>query len=163
MPGLDAQAKETSNSIQYMVVDSSMKMRDAKANNNSHQYFVYFKFATQLIMPHMTFNARKRLQDDFNELKALEAKIRVDPMHQASKDQEILRMRYMFADNREYYLLDALPKIGLGKDLEEGQIDFEKTDIDALARAVRDVGTGLNKSLKGITEKAKQDAAKPGA
>jgi hypothetical protein len=152
MGGLDGQAKETSNSIQYMVVDSSMKMRDAKANKDNHQYFVYFKFATQLIMPHMSFNARKKLQDDFNALKALETEVRANEMHQSSKDTTIQEMRYMFADNREYFLLDALPKIGLGKDLEEGQIDFNKTDIDTLVRAVRDVGTGLNASLEKITE-----------
>lgn len=149
-----AQAKETSNSIQFMAVDTTLKMRDAKANKRIHEYFTYFKFDCQLLNPHVRSVSQQKLQSDFTALKALEKQIdetSSSEMNPATKQQQLEKVLFTFADNREFYIFDTLPKIGLGRDLEEGVIDFEKTDIDDLALAVRNIGAGLQKSVKPIT------------
>jgi len=149
MAEIPTQAKDTSFSIQYMLVNSTMQMNDFKVQRKYYEYFTKFKFATQLIMPHMRWQNKQKMQADIKRFSQLEELIEADKeLNASSKEQQLNKLRYTFADTREFYVMDCLPKVGLGIDLEEGMIDFEKTDIDALAGAVRNVGMGLSKSVE---------------
>lgn len=155
MAEIPTNSSEVSNTIQWMVSNRVMKMNDAKATMKVYEYYTYFKFACQLMMAHMRLENRKKLQTDFKQMRAIENEINNSEIHPASKEQAINKCHYEFADSHEYYIMDALPKIGLGRNLEEGAIDFEKTDIDALSLAVRQ-HTGLSKVIGDMKDKEKK-------
>ena len=165
MADMPTSGKESSFLKQIIIMQRIEKMNDAKADGNTARYFIIWKLIVQLVMPHMRFEQRKRLQDEFTQLMQIEKQIQELPeteenfnaacalatsenpapvgwMNKATKADEILKLRYTFSDNREFYIFDTLPKLGLGMDYEEGVIDFSKYDIDAIARAVQDIDKG---------------------
>lgn len=146
---IPVKAKDTSNTIQYMASSTVMSMIEAQKERKFYQFYTLFRASAKLLMPHMNLQARKQLQDDFNKLEELELTIKRDEkLNPNAKESQLLEIKATFAEYRDFYVYDALPKIGLGQDLEEGKIDFNQTDIDAIARVVRDIGTGLDASLK---------------
>lgn len=137
--------KESSFMKQMLIINTMEKMNEDKAGGDRGKYFIRWKFATQLCMPHMTLIQRSRLQKEFNQLTAIEKEIDEIPeseMNSPTKTEEVLKLRYAFADNREFFIMETLPKLGLGQDFGEGVMDFTKWDIDSVAKTVQDVQRG---------------------
>lgn len=129
-------------SISYLlpqyVFNTMQLMRDAKANGDTAKYYTYFDNLMKVMVPHIKPKTRLRLQKEIEEMWKLEKSVREDKaLNPAERENQILKMHFIFADNREYYIFNALPNIGLGQDVEEGMIDFENVNVDKLAEAVR--------------------------
>jgi len=135
---------EVSGSYQYLIVNRITRMNDAKANREKDKYYVFFKFACQLVMPYMSIKTKQKMQRDFMELGKIEKAIKEDKnLSDLSKQTQLDEIHSIFADNRELYIMEVMPKTGIIKVMEEGGIDFEKRDIEAIKAAVLATGTGL--------------------
>lgn len=145
MADMATTGKESSFMKQMLIINTMEKMNEDKAGGDRGKYFIRWKFATQLCMPHMTLPQRSRLQKEFNQLTQIEKEIEGIPeneMNISTKNEEILKLRYAFADGREFFIMETLPKLGLGQDFGEGVMDFTKWDIDSVAKTVQDVQRG---------------------
>lgn len=131
------QPQQTSFLLPALVFDTLKHMRDSKAANNKWEYWVHFSFLSKCMIPHIKPIHRKKLQEDFEKLSRIEESIKQSQMHEASKAQQIDDARFVFATNREYYIFNALPNIGLGTDIQDGEIDFDKMKIEDLETVVQ--------------------------
>jgi hypothetical protein len=122
-------------------------MNDSKAVNDLTGYWARFKMSAQMLMHYMEIEDRKKLNNEFKQLEAYEQTWRYNSnVSQSTIDDKIKEARLIFGDSREYYLFSTLPKTGIIRNIEEGEIDFSKHDIEEIAKIIRG-GGGLPNQL----------------
>lgn len=131
------QPQQTSFILPALVYDTLRQMRDAKAARNKWEYWVHFHFLAQCMVPHSKPQHRAKIQSDFEQLIKIEKEIKNSQLNETSKESQITEARFIFADNREYFIFNALPNIGIGTDVQDGVIDFDKIKIEDLETVVQ--------------------------
>lgn len=122
----------------YLVVQTIMKMRDAKAKRDWWEYWVSFEFAMQLVLSYLEPVVSKEIQLDYSDMDKRIQAIRLNAlMHESARQTNIDQMRTDFADRHRYYVLKALNKIGIVKVAEDGVVDFDSTELQTLAAVIR--------------------------
>jgi len=129
--------EEISGSFNYLCMNRLIKMNDAKADKDTHRYWTYFKISAQMLMSYMDDEIRQAFDKEFKEFDKLEKEWKESDIQQADITEKINQARFIFADSREYYLFQTLPKTGIVKNIEEGEIDFNKHDIKEIAKVIR--------------------------
>lgn len=120
----------------WLVLNTILQMRNAKAKGEWYKYWVNFKFAMQLLVPYMSVEVRKKIEEDYQELLKEIKKIEKKDIAKASKDKEIEELKTEFAETHEYYILSALGRVGIIKVEEEGVLDFNTFDFNNLRKAI---------------------------
>lgn len=146
----------------YLLVQTILKMRDAEADDNTKQYWVYFKTALKLVISHLDFQLKGEIEQDYAVLHAAFKKIESSNMNEASKLTWVNRIKNDFAGAHDFYIMQALNRVGVVKVEDEGIIDFESTDIDTFTRAVRDSSnSGAVGALNNPENQIKKPIVKP--
>ena len=122
----------------YLVIQTIMKMRDAKADGDKRRYWVYFEFAIQLVLSYLEPGILAYIQKDFDTMEEQIQLIQHD-MRIADKTKEVSIdfLHSDFSDRHRYFILKALNKIGIVKVSEDGDIDFDKLDLQLMAQIIR--------------------------
>lgn len=134
-------------SYDILVLDTIKKMRDTYAEDSQEKYYKYFEVAIQLVLPHLDIEIRKEVENDFKQLKKMIKETNAKDSNDQTKKIEILKLKEDFATTHRYYIMLALTKVGIVRASEEGLIDFNSIEIDAIKRAIR-AGGGLPSALK---------------
>lgn len=139
---------------QFLFLDTLRKMRDSEANQDDHKYYTYFKFALRLGMGYLDVSQREKIEADYKKmLDDTSILIGAEGKNEETKRFEIRMLKNHFAETHEYYLMAALPRLGIVKIADEGLIDFEKEDIETLKKIVRAGShSGLPSSIKRVLE-----------
>jgi hypothetical protein len=125
----------------YLVIQTTMKMRDAKAKQDWWEYWVHFEFAIQLVLSYLEPAVAKEIQLDFDEMdkkiQALGVACKAGQIAEKTKEIQLNELRREFSDRHRYYVLKALNKIGIVKVAEDGIVDFDSTDLKTMATVIR--------------------------
>jgi hypothetical protein len=147
MSNTEKKPEDISGSFNFICLDRLIKMNDAKADNNLTAYWARFKMSAQMLMHYMEIEDRQRLNAEFKQLEIYERQWRNNQdLNESIIEDKIKHARLIFGDSREYYLFATLPKTGIIRNIEEGEIDFTKRDIEEIAKIVRG-GQGITKGL----------------
>jgi hypothetical protein len=111
-------------------------MNNSKASQKKHEYFIYFKFVVQLLMAYLSKEDRAKLQEDFMQLIKIEEELKTTKKNENDLINSINEARYVFADNREYYIMKGIAKTGIIKNQDDGAIDFTRIDINTIKTMV---------------------------
>ena len=144
--------EDPSRDSKWLLNNTFMKLRDAEAMENWPAYFVYFKHILLLLINKMDVKTREIVDQEMTILIDTEQAIKDNPqLADESKRKQIIELRRSFVDAHLYYIFRLRPRAGLDQAEEEGELDFEQLDMDALKHVVRgrDVKDNMGKlSLK---------------
>lgn len=122
----------------YLVIQTIMKMRDAKADSDRYRYWTYFEFAIQLVLSYLEPAAAAYIQQDFDKMEDKKQAILHDPrIADKTKEMSVNILHEQFADKHRYFILKALNKIGIVKVSEDGEVDFDKLDLELMSYVIR--------------------------
>ena len=122
----------------YLVIQTIMKMRDAKAEHAKYQYWTYFEFAIQLVLSYLEPGIAAYIQQDFNVMdEKIQAMKRTSGLSDKTREMTTDLLHEEFADRHRYYILKALNKIGIVKVSEDGDIDFGKLDLQVMSDIIK--------------------------
>ena len=142
----------------YLVIQTIMKMRDAKAEHAKYQYWTFFEFAIQLVLSYLEPGIAAYIQKDFNEMDArIQAIKHSKSLSDKTKEMSVDILHEEFADRHRYYVLKALNKIGIVKVSEDGDIDFGKLDLQVMSDIIRT--TGNKETAMATTAQAERTVA----
>lgn len=128
----------SSSSLEWFIVNTITKMRDANAENDKDKYFVYFNYALRTAIPYLSTHTRASIEKDYDTFRGYEKAIKEDAkLNEATKQLKIRELKEQFADTHQVFIFIALSKMGIIKVREEGVISFEKLDIDQIATVIR--------------------------
>jgi hypothetical protein len=140
----------------YLVVQTTMKMRDAKAARSWWEYWVHFEFAAQLVLSYLEPKVAKDIQLDMDDMdrKINDLTIAYDNgvIAEKTKDMQINLLRADFSDKRRYYVMKALNKIGIVKVAEDGVVDFDSIDLETMSAVIRSGNEELTKEHKPVQQ-----------
>lgn len=141
-------------SFDWVVLSTIMNIIKSKANNEKDKYTSYVESGLRLLMVYYPDRLKIAIQEDMESLRNEIQKLKATEKNEVTKEKKIMELKMDFAETHEAYVFTALTKVGIIKIQEEGVIDFEKHDINQIARAVRAGGAKLD-ALKesGILEK----------
>ena len=141
-------------SWQGLYIDTIRNMRDAKAEENWHKYYVFFEFASQMMAPFLDRALARRLESEYRELqKAIEGITNNKELNRESKKRIILTLRTAFADKHQAYVVAFMDRTPLVSIEIEGLIDFGKFEFEEIAKVIQQresYSTLLEKAKKGI-------------
>jgi hypothetical protein len=143
------QTQNGSLTYDWLVLNTILQMRNAKANEQWYKYWVHFKYAMQLLVPYMSVDIRKKIEKDYQELLAEIKKIEEKDIAKASKEREIEALKVEFAEAHEFYILSSLSRVGIVKVNEDGMLDFNTFDFAKLRAAINQTNY---KKLEGDNE-----------
>jgi hypothetical protein len=135
-----------------------MKMNDAYANGDAYKYFIYFRFALQMIAPFLDIKQKKIIEEDYNKLKLEIFQIEQDKTKaDKSKKVEILKLKEEFANNYSSYIVLGLTHTGGIKVSTDGDIEFDEESLQ-LAKTMIRAGSGLPTAVEraGVEKKEKK-------
>lgn len=121
----------------YLVIQTIMKMRDAKADGDIWRYWVNFEFGIQLVLSHLEPKVASLVQLDYDAMEAIILKIKTLEDNPESQKVEVNKLRENFADTHRVFLMKCLNKIGIVKVAEDGTIDFDSTELSLMEKMVR--------------------------
>lgn len=149
----------------YLLVQTILKMRDAQAEERIPQYWIYFETGLKLVVSHLDFQLKGEIQQDYAILMAAFKRIRALPdsqLNPQSKISLINKLKEDFANAHNFYIMQALNRVGVVKVEDEGIIDFESVDLDTMTKIVRDTHTSsVVGSAKEVEEKKTPPLVKP--
>lgn len=132
----------------WYIMSRITKMSDAKASDNVAQAYSYFEDALKILTPFMEPMTKKDIQLDYLVFRKVRDEIQNNTkIDDISKRDELNKLKRSFMETHELYLYIALPKAGVIRLEEEGEIDFEKLAFDKVQRIVRSksISEGVDK------------------
>lgn len=146
---VEEQQTNSTNTYEYLVLDTIRRMRDAHAERNKKKYFSYFNFAMRLLLPHIDIKIREKINEDYITLNRERSKILNDKsLSDITKNIQIEDIECEFADALNSHIFIALSKVGIIRVSEEGIIDFNSIELDKIAQIVQDRSRGLEKAVE---------------
>ena len=131
-----------------VILNRLMKMNDAQANGDIEKYFIYFRFAFQMIMPFLDIKHRRIIEEDYKLFKQEIMDIEMDiKKADKSKRVEILKLKKEFADEYSGYIVLGLTHTGGIKVTTEGDIQFDEESLERAKTLIRS-GTGLPSKME---------------
>lgn len=113
------------------------RMCNRKEEGEIEKYFIAFKYALFFVIAAITKETRNKILSDFKILEDEIKKIEESKENDKSKEDQILALRYDFADKHEYHIFEAFSKVGILNIGDDGVLDFEKHDINQLKSVAR--------------------------
>lgn len=161
----DSSGIENNFNYNYLLIQTILKMRDALADGDIERYWVYFEVALKLVISHLDFQLKGEIQQDYAVLEAALKKIqnlKDSELNAQSKKALINKLKCDFANAHNFYIMQALNRVGVVKVEDEGVIDFESVDLDTMTKIVRDTHTSsVVGSAKSVEEKKTPPLLKP--
>lgn len=149
----EATESVSSSSLEWFMVNTITKMRDANAENDKDKYYVYFNYALKTSIPYLSTHTRASVEKDYEAFRGYEKEIKEDKnLNEATKQLRLRELKEQFADTHQLFIFIALTKMGIIKVREEGVISFEKLDIDQIATVIR--------SQKGLVKQVENQLSK---
>ena len=154
--GNSESAADTNFNFNYLVVQTTMKMRDAKASRAWWEYWVHFEFAAQLVLSYLEPKVAKDIQLDMDDMETRISNLTIacdnGVLNEKTRDIQINLLRADFCDKHRYYVMKALNKIGIVKVAEDGVIDFDSIDLETMSAVIRAGNEELTKEHKPLQQ-----------
>jgi hypothetical protein len=154
----DQSGIENNFNYNYLLVQTILKMRDARAERRIPEYWSYFEDAMQLVVSHLDFKLKGEIQQDYTILAAAINRIENSTVNPQTKVTLINDITKDFANAHKFYIMQALNRVGVVKVEDEGVIDFESVDLDTMTKIVRDTS---GKSVINATEEVESKKTPP--
>jgi len=124
--------------FEQVVLDTSIKLRDAEANKHIYEAFVYFKWMMDHLSNHIPIEERQHLEEDY--IRYLEVKKEIESdinLNEVTKIKELDKLKEIFMDTHTRYVMLAWPRAGINRVEEEGLIDFDDVDYVTTRKIIR--------------------------
>lgn len=143
----DINEETISYNLNFFIMDTMRRMRDAEAEGDTKKYWVYFKTAFRKLLPFIPMEERVKIEARYRELELKIEEIKASKENEVSRDKQINALRAAFADSHEYYINLGLPKTGIIKVAEDGTIDLTEDSIEMITKIVR-AGKGAPTAIR---------------
>ena len=136
-----------------LVLNTILRMRDAKADRQIEKYLTYFDFSMWLLSPYIAHDAQDLLDNDRKDFLTRLKNIRETQTNDTNRMNMELGLKESFCDAHANYIFSAFGKAGIIKIMEEGVIPFDTRSFDEIKAIVRSGGMGAPSALKRIEER----------
>ena len=124
--------------FEEVVLDTSLKLRDAQANGHIDQAFVYFKWMLDFLSNHIPLEERENLEEDARTFSIQLDMIDNDKQsNDELKQRMVKKMKEIFTETHSRYIMMAYPRAGINKVTDDGAIDFTEVDYDIAKKIIR--------------------------
>jgi len=142
--------------IDQVLLDTWLKMRDARAEQNTYKQFSYFTDLVDVLLNHLPKEMQDNMEEDLNIFWNNYDSIMDVPekdLAKAAKDDYIRRLKENFMETHKRYVTIAFPRSGIQTVEDDGIIDFSNLDFDLLRNIVRAGRTGTPTLMKEMSRK----------
>jgi hypothetical protein len=133
---------EPSNNHAFQILWRLNQLHESKALHNWATYWENFHSCAIIISPYLSNENKIKLQDEYNKLTHLIKHIKKNEPNEKSRDKKILDARVQFAYTHEIFIVHALSNLDIIKKQVDGEINFEKSDLDLFEKIIRN-STGM--------------------
>lgn len=134
-PGSNQQEAPQTNA-EFYVFNTLFKLRDAEAQGNIEETWVFMRHALQMLMAYLHTDEKQILSKGLNE--AFEALAEAEKEEsEAAKKARAKPIKKAFIEQHMYYIYLALPRARMIKVEREGELPLDKYDLELMSKLIR--------------------------
>lgn len=118
----------------------------ASSQSSQERFYKRTLWGLQYTMNGIDPEPRKRVENDIRICKQIIVDLKASTSNSMDLKTKLDELYQSFAESHSFYVIDALSKVGIRKNFEDGEIDLSNTDLEILGKIIRS-GHGLDKSV----------------